>query len=160
MKKSNYLTLSEVVVDQYFAASNDVIQDVVRFADLKNATDEFKNGIKARLDHEIKASGLPVAEALKSLKDSLKAAGLDRRRISEVLISLGFRTNSATKPAEEDGRKAKAEALKAELAPTVEHLVAEALRLTGEDVEKAISALRRAHLTLQGRKSGAEAAAA
>jgi len=136
-----------------FLPSEDVIADVVRYVNTADGQTDLKLSIKARLDEAITASGIDPIQAVAKIRETLVEAGIDKRRVSEVLIDLGFRSRRASAAASE-----KADALAAELADLVETLVALAEGAYPEEPKKAISALRRAHLKLQGRHNGSATA--
>ena len=139
-----------IVNSDIFTATDNVIADIVKFQNAKDALGDLKDSIKARLDDEIQRSGVPIAEALKSLRKELVTAGIDRRRVSETLIALGFKVKESPKPAKdeegEDKETSAKEEKAAKLAPVIEALKELAKEQAGED---AISALRRAWLSLQ-----------
>lgn len=126
------------------AAPQNLVADILRFSDLRSASASLKETIVTEVRNLIKSSGVSSKDAYASLKKEVIAAGLDKRRASEVFIDLGFRERS--KKSESKGKKEK----DAELAPVIEALVALAQEKAGED---AISALRRAYLTLQAKNN-------
>lgn len=140
------------LIAQLFTPTNDVIADIVTYTNAKDAAADFKTSIKARLDAEIQASELPVKEAVKALRAAMIEAGIDKRRVSEVLIDLGFKDEAKSKAAKA-AKEEKAEAEAEELAPIIAELIALAETKAGE---KAVKALRRAYLSAQGKAAGRE----
>ena len=141
---------AQVNQSSLFTPSGDVIADIVKFVNVKDASNDLRDSIKASLDSEIKNSKSTISEALESLRGVLIEAGIDKRRVSEVFTDLGFKDATKKTVKADEAKAAKAEALKAKLQPIIDELVALALSRT-ESPAEAISALRRAHLTLQGR---------
>jgi hypothetical protein len=72
-------------------------------------------------------------------EDLIGKHGLAKQRVSELLLEFGLRTRAAAKKTDE---------LAAELAPVIEALIALANDQAGEN---AVSALRRAYLSAQGK---------
>ena len=140
----------KAIVAEAFSATADVIADVIKFVNVADATADLKDSIKARLDAEIQGSKIPQAEAVLSLRETLITAGIDRRRASEVLVLLGYKIVSSASKAADAAKSAKADALKAKLAPTIDKLIELATSETTSE-EEAVSALRRAHLSLAAR---------
>ena len=150
MNTFNLEIAAQVNQSSLFVASGDVVADVIKFVNIKDASNDLRDSIKARLDNEIQTAKIPVSEALESLRSVLIDAGVDKRRVSEVFTDLGFKDSSKKTVKADAAKAAKAEALKAKLQPTIDKLIALAIAET-DDTAMAISALRRAHLTLQGR---------
>ena len=147
IKNEPLFTLTQAA-EAIFSPSNDVLADVVRFTNTKDSLNDFRDSIKARLDSEIQASKVPVAEAVKDLRKNMINAGIDKRRASEVLLDLGFRERAAAKST--SAKATKKDDLAAKLAPVIAKLIALADAELGND-EEAISALRRAYLTKAGK---------
>lgn len=142
------------VADNIFMPSNDPIADVVRWVNITDAAEDLRGSIETRLREYIKGANVPVADAIKDLRGQMKAAGIDKRRVSEVLIKLGFRERAASKAAT-DSAKEKSE----RLAPIVDELVRKAEELCAGDLEDMVASLRRAFLKAQGKKNGKDTSA-
>ena len=141
-------------IQSIFADSANLVSDIVRFGDLKDGLSALAQSIVDRVNSEISASGVSRREALADLRDHVKSAIREERpekpesyavkRASELLLSLGLRERAAS-----DKGKEKSEERAARLAPLVEKLVAIA-KTEAADAGDAVSALRRAYLTVQG----------
>lgn len=122
------------------ATPKHLIADILTYSDFSKGTATLAESIKAEVRELVQRSGVPASSAYKALKAEAIVAGLDPRRASEVFIELGFRERAAKKTAA--SKKEKDETL----APIIEALKALAKEKAGEN---AISALRRAYLSLQ-----------
>jgi hypothetical protein len=141
---SNIITTT-TSTNEIFPATNDLIEDIKRYDLCKQGLSVLRDSIAARIRDIIANSGVPQKAALADLTKQLVAAGVDRRRVSEILKDLGFVQRQASKKTA--GKKAEKDAA---LLPVIEELVKIAQERAGED---AISALRRAYLTLQAKNN-------
>ena len=134
-----------------FNPSRDIVTDIVRYGNSRDGLKDLAASIKARFEKE--TEGKDESECIAALKESLAAEGLDRRRISETLLSIGIRQRNASEKA-----SAKADALAEKLADIIDQLK-ELAKANTDSEKEAISALRRAHLSLSGEvKNGGGAA--
>jgi hypothetical protein len=121
----------------------------VEFATLSQSRETLAASLKTEFAAILAATGTKEAVAAKQLSASLKVAlegvvSHPDKRASEILVAVGIRQR-----AEKATSKSKQEK-DAALAPVIEALVALAQEKAGED---AVSALRRAYLTLQAKNN-------
>jgi len=126
------------------ATQSNLISDIIRFSDFSTGYDTLKESITTEVRLIVKLSGVSTKDAYAQLKKEVIAAGLDKRRASEVFIELGFRERA--KKTDSKSKKEKDETL----GPVIKALVALATEKAGEN---AVSALRRAYLTLQAKNN-------
>jgi capsid protein len=118
-----------------------IIQRIVGYSQDKSKLETLKKAIKAELDAIL--SALPAKQqkaAIKQLRASLVEGGIDKRKVSVILLDLGIRERAASE---------KKDDLAEELAAAIEALIALANEAAGEH---ATIALRRAYLTSQGKQ--------
>lgn len=131
---------------QVAGVNSAVVSSIVEFVQLGDKLSALKvvvvKGVKAALA-ECAGNGIKEAAAIKLLRAGIIAGGIDKRRVSEVLLSLGFRERAA---AEKDAPDTSLDGVIAEL-------VALATEKAGD---KAISALRRAYLKVQATVNAAK----
>ena len=123
----------------------------VEYAQTSQRREVLGAAIKAEFAAILKAEGVTEAKAAKQLAAVLKDAltgvvGSPEKRASEILVALGIRQRA------EKSKSESAEELSAELAPIIESLKALAKEQAGD---KAVNALRRAYLSLQGEANAA-----
>ena len=121
----------------------------VEFATLSQSREALASALKAEFSAILASTGTKEAVAAKQLAASLKVAlqgvvSHPDKRASEILVAVGIRQRGAK--AESKGKKEK----DAALAPVIAALVALAQEKAGDD---AVSALRRAYLTLQAKNN-------
>jgi hypothetical protein len=96
--------------------------------------------------HILPLEGKAKTEAVKEVREALKAAGLTKQRVSDLLLEFGLRARAATeKPTKEEIDAA-----------IIQKLVADALELLSGDAHLGQIALRRAHLALKGQEAPTE----
>jgi hypothetical protein len=118
-----------------------LVAEVVAYVVAKDKVTASREDLRRRIKVAIATSGTTPAAAAKQLRAALVAGGIDRRRVSEVLLDLGVRERAAS-------TRARAANDAADLADAIAALVAHATELAGD---KAVSALRRAYLSAKGR---------
>ena len=121
----------------------------VEFATLSQSRETLAASLKAEFSAILASTGAKEAVAAKQLSTSLAVAlegvvSHPAKRASEILVAIGIRQRAAK--AESESKKEK----DAALAPVIEALVSLAQEKAGED---AVSALRRAYLTLQAKNN-------
>lgn len=119
----------------------------VEYATISQSRETLGAALKAEFSAILASTGAKEAVAAKQLAASLKVAlqgvvSHPDKRASEILVALGIRQRAAK--TEADSKKEK----DAALAPVIEALVALAQDKAGDN---AVSALRRAYLTLQAK---------
>lgn len=119
----------------------------VEYATISQSRDQLASELRLQFKAILSTTGVKEAVAAKQLAASLKVAlqgvvSHPDKRASEILVALGIRQRAAK--AEADSKKEK----DAALAPVIEALVALAQDKAGDN---AVSALRRAYLTLQAK---------
>lgn len=151
------ITMKKAIVSiSQFAIVNGVnapfLSKCVEFATLGQSRDALGGTLKAEFATILATTGATEAVAAKQLSASL-ASALDgvvsspSKRASEILVALGIRQRAAkTKSEDKDGGK------DADLTDIIEALKELAKEQAGE---KAISALRRAYLSLQAEGNAA-----
>jgi capsid protein len=118
-----------------------IVARIVGYANDKSKLETLKKAIKSELDSIL--SDLPAKQqkaAIKQLRASLVEGGIDKRKVSVILLDLGIRERAASEKKDE---------LADELAAAIEALIALANEAAGEH---ATIALRRAYLTSQGKQ--------
>ena len=142
------------------AYTEDVIADIVTFAEASSNLDALKQAIVARVNNVIASSKVDKKQALKDLKEQVKSALVEQylaegkndkqakaeseRRASDVFLALGFRERAKKKTS--DRKKERDEALN----PLIEKLVHIAKSEGGDD---AVVVLRRAFLSVQAERN-------
>jgi hypothetical protein len=139
MKKQNSISIEGLL-----AFSNNVIADIVTYAKGKTALAALRESIIARLQDEAKNAGVTMAEAAKPLRAALVAEGMDKRRVSEVLLDLGIRERTIAK--KNEARKMKSSEFDKQA-----HALAVQLR-KGRKISDAIAIARRAYIILRDSK--------
>lgn len=119
----------------------------VEYATISQSRENLGAALKSEFSAILATTGAKEAVAAKQLAASLKVAlqgvvSHPDKRASEILVALGIRQRAAK--TEADSKKEK----DAALAPVIEALVALAQDKAGDN---AVSALRRAYLTLQAK---------
>lgn len=133
--KTNVASKPAPVAINFAPIAADVTAFLLAKDGLATATDKAISSVKEAMA-TMKDNGLTLKKALKALRAGLVASGVDKRRVSEALLSLGFRERAATAP------KAPDEALDA--------IVARLLETAKEMAQdKVVAALRRAYLKAQ-----------
>jgi len=136
--KKNIITIANVLAD-----SNDIVADIVKYSEAKGALAVLRDSIKARLQDLASNAGVTLADAAKPLRAALVAEGMDKRRVSEVLLDLGIRERVAVK-------NEKRAAQSSQLDKEAEKL-AQAIR-KGHKLDEAIAIARRAYILLRDSK--------
>lgn len=122
------------------------VAQCVEYAQVSQRREVLGATLKAEFAAIIKSENVTEAKAAKQLAAVLKDAltgvvNSPEKRASEILVALGIRQRA------EKSKSESAEELSAELAPIIEALKALAKEQAGD---KAVNALRRAYLSLQG----------
>ncbi len=143
MKKSVQSTIAQLSIIDGINAP--FVAKCVQYAVASQTRETLAASLKAEFSAILANTGSKEAVAAKQLAASLKVAlqgvvSHPDKRSSEILVAVGIRQRGAK--AESESKKEK----DASLAPVIEALVALATEKAGED---AVSALRRAYLTLQ-----------
>ena len=131
-------------IESLLAFSHNVIADIVTYAKGKTALVALRESIIARLQDEAKNAGVTMAEAAKPLRAALVAEGMDKRRVSEVLLDLGIRERTIAK-------KNEAQKMKSSEFDKQAHALAAQLR-KGRKISDAIAIARRAYIILRDSK--------
>ena len=136
-----------------FAISNGnnapFVSKCVAYAQVSQERETLGFALKKEFAEILKVEGVTEAQAAKQLSAALKHAlsgvvNSPDKRASEILVALGIRQRA------EKAKSESSEELAKELAPVIEALVNLAQEKAGE---KAVSALRRAFLTLQAKNN-------
>jgi sulfur carrier protein ThiS len=90
--KNSIISITNILAD-----SNDIVADIVKYSEAKGALATLRDSIKARLHDLASNAGVTLADAAKPLRAALVAEGMDKRRVSEVLLELGIRERVAVK---------------------------------------------------------------
>ena len=147
MKKAVQSTIAQLSIVNGVNAP--FVAKCVEFATLSQSRETLAASLKAEFSAILASTGTKEAVAAKQLAASLKVAlqgvvSHPDKRASEILVAVGIRQRGAK--AESESKKEK----DASLAPVIEALVALATEKAGEN---AVSALRRAYLTLQSKNN-------
>lgn len=123
------------------------VSKCVEYATISQSRENLGAALKAEFSAILASTGTKEAVAAKQLAASLKVAlqgvvSHPDKRASEILVALGIRQRATKAEAASKSEK------DASLAPVIEALVALATEKAGDN---AVSALRRAYLTLQAK---------
>ena len=147
MKKAVQSTIAQLSIIDGINAP--FVAKCVQYAVASQTRETLGAALKAEFSSILASTGATEAVAAKQLAASLKVAlqgvvSHPDKRASEILVALGIRQRGAK--AESESKKEK----DASLAPVIEALVALATEKAGDS---AVSALRRAYLTLQAKNN-------
>lgn len=140
--KNSIISITNILAD-----SNDIVADIVKYSEAKGALATLRDSIKARLQDLASNAGVTLADAVAPLRAALIAEGIDKRRVSDVLLDLGIRA----KAPKTGGKKSEKRAAQSSRFDKEAMKLAQSIR-KGHKLADAVAIARRAYIILRDSK--------